>query len=343
MKADVISKNLNTLGGNKLYPIAGSLYKKGVRKYSDILNLSESSRKDSFKQLFNSKEEFDELKLKFESDGDPMVLEKINYETFFHFVESENNKIGEHGIVPQVVAATNMVAVGIDIARFNLMQVTGQPKSHSEYIQASSRAGRTYPGIVITTFNPAKNRDRSHYESFVNYHQAFYKHVESTSVTPYSEPALEKALDAVVFFLAKLFEYKIQHGPNGKVLADGSSISDFIDNIEHMIIMRITDTGTDYGGIKTGDLDNWKRNVQGTLSNLKSYWMHEWNTKGSQLFYPEYGDFYAKNPKLFENMNNCLFAGSDKVISVNALNGKRGVMNSLRNVELQSALQIGKN
>jgi hypothetical protein len=343
MKADDIAKNLNDLGKNKLYPITGSLYSKGIRKYSDFLNLNEYNRRVTFKQLFNSKEEFDKLDLNFESDGDPIVIEEINYETFYQYIEAEDKKNGEHGIVPQVVAATNMVAVGIDIARFNLMQITGQPKSHSEYIQASSRAGRTYPGIVITTFNPAKNRDRSHYESFVDYHQAFYKHVESTSVTPYSEPALEKALDAVVFFMAMLFKYNLEDGPNGNVIPDGSGISDFIDSIEQLIIKRLDETVTNYHGIKAGDIINWKRNVKEILNKLKSYWIHEWNTKGSQLFYPDYGSFYSKNPKLQANMNNCLFAGSNKVISVSALRGKRGVMNSLRNVELQSALQIGKN
>jgi hypothetical protein len=343
MKADEIAKNLNDLGSNKLYPISSSLYTKGIRKYSDFLNLSEHNKRLTYKRLFNSKKEFDELNLNFETDGDLDELEKINYETFLQNIDREDKKNGEQGIVPQVVAATNMVAVGIDIARFNLMQITGQPKSHSEYIQASSRAGRTYPGIVITTFNPAKNRDRSHYESFVDYHQSFYKHVESTSVTPYSLPALEKAIDAVVFFLAKLYKYRLEDGPNGSIIADGSSIFDFIDDVEQIIFKRIDETGTDYLGIRSGDLINWKRNVHESLQKLKNYWINEWLTKGPQLFYPNYGSFFQYNRNIEQNMNNCLFAGSDKVISIPELRGKKGVMNSLRNVELQSTLQIGKN
>jgi hypothetical protein len=140
-----------------------------------------------------------------------------------------------------------------------------------------------------------------------------------------------------------LFKYNLEDGPYGKVIADGSGISDFIDSVEQLINNRLDETGTNYHGIKAEDLINWKRNVKEILIKLKSYWKHEWNTKGSQLFYPDYGCFYSKNPKLQANMNNCLFAGSDKVISVSDLKGKRGVMNSLRNVELQSALQIGKN
>lgn len=343
MKPEDITKNLNALGTNKLYTIEPSLFQKGIRKYSDFLGLIENKRKATFKRLFDSKEEFELLSLKYETDGDPKDLEEQNFQTLLDFFEEKQRTVSDNGSVPQVVAATNMVSVGIDIARFNVMQITGQPKSHAEYIQASSRAGRSYPGIVITTFNPAKNRDRSHYEAFVDYHQAFYKHVESTSVTPYSEPALEKALDAIVFFLAEVFQYKLEHNVKGKIIADGSSIEGFIVQIANIIEDRISKTGLDYSGIKNRDLLLWNENVVKALESLKQYWEFEWNSKKEQLFYPDYGSFFPKNKYLDYNMNNCLYAGSDKVISNSSLKGKRGVMNSLRNVELQCSLQIGNN
>ena len=84
------------------------------------------------------------------------------------------------------------------------MVCSGQPKTTSEYIQATSRVGRKHPGLVITVFNWARPRDLSHYESFEHYHATFYQHVEALSVTPFSEGATYRGLAALLVSLIRL-------------------------------------------------------------------------------------------------------------------------------------------
>lgn len=120
---------------------------------------------------------------------------------------AQARKTGAKVEIPEpldVLLATNMVSVGVDVKRLGLMVVSGQPKTTAEYIQATSRVGRTFPGLVCTIFNWARPRDLSHYEQFEHYHATFYQHVEALSVTPFAAQALRRGLSALLVALVRL-------------------------------------------------------------------------------------------------------------------------------------------
>jgi len=187
-------------------------------------------------------------------------LEKLEY--------SQAN-IGNNRYASNVLLATNMISVGIDIARLNVMLLIGQPKLTSEYIQASSRVGRLYPGVAFVQFDATKSRDRSHYERFRSYHESFYRFVEPTGATPFSKPARERALHSVVISIIRqrtgLCEDK------DAVNFDKNYFADIISETEKFIIDRIRGINNRADNGLEDDIDDVKAEIQ--------EFIYEWQKK----------------------------------------------------------------
>ncbi|MER8549924.1 helicase-related protein [Mesorhizobium sp. M0684] len=164
-----------------------------------------------------------ELTSRCEADEIPEVLKQLK-------VPWRRNPTGQPPV--DVLLATNMIAVGVDVPRLGLLVMSGQPKSTAEYIQATSRVGRNVPGLVVTVYTQTKSRDRSHYERFVAYHQSLYRHVEPTSVTPFSPQARERGMRGVLIALAR----------QRAGVENPAQISDYDDAVEEeveAILMRV--------------------------------------------------------------------------------------------------------
>jgi hypothetical protein len=144
---------------------------------------------------------FDELTSRKTAQEIPEILETLS----LNYNSAEEKKYSDQPL--DTVLATNMISVGVDVDRLGLMLVIGQPKDTSEYIQATSRVGRSddAPGLVVTMYNPGKSRDRSHFEQFRNYHASLYRYVEPTSVSPYSIPVIQRALHSLLIIIVRFF------------------------------------------------------------------------------------------------------------------------------------------
>ena len=166
-----------------------------------------------------------------------------------------------------VLAATNMLSVGVDVPRLGLMLVNGQPKGTSEYIQATSRVGRSGPGLIISVFRSARPRDRSHFETFASYHSALYRHVEPTTVTPYSSPSQRRSLHAALVILARFHAGLPNNGDAGKAFpsheADIRALADRLVAVVNRVDPRESSLARDI----LGDfIDEWaKSSAESTI------------------------------------------------------------------------------
>lgn len=137
------------------------------------------------------------------TDGVYELTSNVSSHELVEILERLEKPVGDPAVI-DALAATNILSVGIDVARLGLMMVNGQPKTTSEYIQATSRVGRDkVPGIVLTLYRSGKARDRSTFEGFRTFHGSFYRFVEPTSVTPWAFQARRRALNAALVILVR--------------------------------------------------------------------------------------------------------------------------------------------
>lgn len=168
--------------------------------------------------------ELSELTSRVSSDKIPFALKSLE------------NGLGNEPRPNDVVLATNMISVGLDVDRLGLMAVMGQPQSSAEYIQATSRVGRKHPGLVVTILNAAKSRDRSHFEGFIQFHGALYRSVEATSATPFAARSRDRALHAVMVSALRMIESSARDDAQaGSITTIGASVQTVIDHIRKRV------------------------------------------------------------------------------------------------------------
>lgn len=173
-----------------------------------------------------------------------------------------------------VVLATNMVSVGVDVSRLGLMVVGGQPKTTAEYIQATSRVGRQHPGIVCAVYNWARPRDLSHYERFEHYHATFYERVESLSLTPFAPRAIDRGLSALFVAMVRLVGGDLNDNAKAsEVDRNHAFVTRAIDAISRRATHVLMDqnAGAEVRAQLMGRLDEWLARAGGSGGGQLAY------------------------------------------------------------------------
>lgn len=186
--------------------------------------------------------------------------------------------------------ASNILEVGVDIDRLSLMAIVGQPKSTSQYIQVTGRVGRRWwerPGLVVTIYTASKPRDRSHFEKFRSYHERLYAQVEPTSVTPFSPPALDRALHAVMVLYARQF------GDETVIQRPYPCPENLIEDLKTILLPRVN-------AIDPAETTNFERVFEKRASEWERWKRTVWEKKSADdSFLLRYaGDFADGDSKL---------------------------------------------
>jgi hypothetical protein len=170
------------------------------------------------------------------------------------------------------VACTNMLSVGVDVQRLGLMMVNGQPKTVSEYIQASSRVGRDsnrLPGVVFALFSPTKPRDRSHYEFFRPFHKGYYRHVEPTSVTPFALPSMDRGLHGAFVALVRMVSSIHDNRDASKIVDKKGEIDELMSRLLSRIEAAADGDISESRGRLEAFVDHWTELAAQRRRNLR--------------------------------------------------------------------------
>ena len=250
--------------------------------------------------------------------GDKVTASLANLNIRYPRETDSEGKVKDSPI--DICLATNMISVGLDVQRLGLMTVAGQPKTTSEYIQATSRVGRNAsgaPGIVFVIYRPGRPRDKSFYEQFKQYHSKLYCFVEPTSVTPFSAPVRERALHAIMVGMMRL-----EHCDEFNEDPPKFPKQEIIDHIRSVIEKRVSEIDPD-------ELEN-------TLKWF-DYRMQEWEDWNPQKWTPQKNyDMSMGNPVPL------IYSSSDKP---NAIWNGRGMPTptSMRSVDALCEASVLKN
>ncbi len=288
-------------------------YFSSIRELGSAMMLAVDVIPDRIKQLANS-EEFKEIrKLVYPEE----LTSRLSAAEIAEILTRLEYQLGSPDSDPiDSLFATNMISVGVDIPRLSNMVVVSQPKSTAEYIQATARVGRRYPGIVTVLYNWTRPRDRSHYERFQYYHSTLNTQVDPLSSTPFSVQVRDRALPAVIIGL-------VRHTVEGMNDEDSAALKeDFSQEDKILDFFR-----------------NWISKADSLELDETMEWIEdlfdEWKSKSIQH---NFKLKYNKRKKEDPESSNSLMIHMDEVTTIAGF--PKRAPNSLRNVESGIDLRI---
>jgi len=123
-----------------------------------------------------------------------------------------------------IISASSMMSHGVDVDRLNVMVMLGLPLSAAEFIQATARVGRRYPGLVFVVHKIGRERDAGVFRSFKQFVEQGDRFVEPIPVTKRSRRVLDRTIAGLE--LARIL--MIHEGAAGSSLATIKAFKEYV-------------------------------------------------------------------------------------------------------------------
>jgi len=201
--------------------------------------------------------------------------------------------------------ATSMISHGVDVDRLNTMIFFSYPRTTAEYIQASSRAGRTYPGIVFVILKSTTYRDRSFYRNFREVHAALDKMVETVPIDRFAVHAVQRTVPGLA--VGTLINRSVDRlRKNNEISLEDARDIDNIQTLKRLVIR-----GMHFKDVVQTDLDGFYR-----VSDSRA------------------ADWRSEIPRILDNLDTNISSVGDRSSIPGELNyTETRVMTSLRDVD----------
>jgi hypothetical protein len=95
------------------------------------------------------------------------------------------------------IVATSAISHGVDLDKFNAMFFAGMPNDIAEFIQASSRVGRTHVGFSFLVPTPHARRDRYIVETHDIFHRFLERMIAPPAITRWAASAHDRILTSL--------------------------------------------------------------------------------------------------------------------------------------------------
>ena len=259
------------------------------------------------------------------------VQKEFNVKTRISHIDNEKEvKYGT--LPPDFILATNMISVGIDVSRFNTMIINSMPRNIAEYIQASSRVARSQKGLVITSHNPFRARDVSHFEKFIEFHRKLYFYVEPISITPFSIKSIDKYLPLYLATIIRHTFKGLQNVGDAKNITneDIFDLSEIEDKLMEYFDKRYKNTNELSDELQK---ELFREPMRDYVSKFIKDALKQWKTLAESVGKENFG--YQKS----RYYPNCLYTETEDYDDKKS-ESMWVVPNSLRIVEQEAVLQI---